>query len=150
MNPTERDSAILAKVDAEIARLTRFRAQYERRQVVEWWCDDLVDFIDLSAAGYNPISLVDGDWGSEHLESRVYYDIEWDEWPGEEPRAAIADIRVMVSINPLLPAVDITAAVPEDAMSRYRAMACERAEALRKERDLADAQAEKYYARMGI
>src|SRR5690606_27005601 len=80
MNPTERNSAILAKVDAEIARLVRLRRQLQSRGVVEWWCNDLVDYIELKDEAY---SLGNGDVDSGPLETCIYYRVEWGEWPGD-------------------------------------------------------------------
>ena len=137
----------LAKVDAEIARLVRLRRQLQSRGVVEWWCNDLVDYIELKDEAF---SIGNGDVDSGPLETCIYYRVEWGEWPGDEPRAGVADMRVMVSVSDALPAVDVTHLLPEDALSGYREAVCEHAEELRRQRELQDKSADRYYARMGI
>ena len=129
---------------AEIQRLRAFVAGGCR----DWWPTDLIDYMDLE--GDDALYLVSAsELLSRECETRCYYRIEWAHtFSDDPPSATVADMKLYVQLNNLLPAVEVTYLLDEDSAAALREWICADAEAKRDRRELADRAADDYYARM--
>ena len=139
-----RSADIESACAAEIQRLREFVAGGCR----DWWPTDLIDYMDLE--GDDALYLCNAsELLARECETRCYYRIEWAHtFSDDPPSATVADMKLYVQLNNLLPAVEVTYLLDEESAAALREWICEDAENKRDQRELADREAEDYYARM--